>query len=1098
MTGDTYLLPASSTQRRLWLIDRLEPGSPAYNILWSVRLTGPLRVPALESALAWLISRHEALRTTFTATDGEPIQVVNPPWPVQLPVTDLSNQPDELARKRLDSILDELGRAPFNLADRPLLRLRLIRRAAEEHLLVIVVHHIIADGWSFGTIFDELAHAYQAAADDRQPSLPPPPIQYGDFAVWQREQLERDAFADDLDYWRAELAGAPTLLDLPTDRPRPAEQTSTGGLLTFDLPQPLADGVRRLARDAGTTVFAVLLAAFQSLLHRLSGQPDLLVGVPVSGRSRPEIQQVVGFFANTLALRARFADRTTFRAVLDAARAAAIAAQSRQDVPFEQIIELLAPQRSLAYTPVVQVMFALEEPPVPRTVAGLRIAPELRENGDVKFDLTLTVEQRADGLRGRLTYRRELFDHDRISRLRDQYRALLTTAVAAPGTRISELPLLTDEQLRRLQARWREERLAPSGYESVADLLNREMKTDPEAVAVASSGESLSYQQLIADSNRLAHLLRRHAVGVDVPVGLCMSRRPAMVTALLAIWKAGGGFLPLDPDLPVERLLDMAAEAAPPVIITDRASRDRIGASWPVGTVVCCLDDEPAALAAQPATPPAGTGHPDALAYLLYTSGSTGRPKAVAVTHGSVVNLLVGMNRLLNLSAADRVAAITTPAFDISMVELVLPLLVDARVEMIDTETARDAVALRRELTTRGVTVAQATPATWRMLAAAGGAPPGVRLRISGGEALTRDLADALGADGATVINGYGPSETTIYSTAGRIGTRGPVDLGAAMDNTRLYLLDPAGQPVPVGVIGELHIGGLGVARGYHERPGLTAASFRPDPFSSRPGARLYATGDLARSLADGRLEYVGRSDHQVKVRGYRIELGEIEAALREQPEVRDAVVNTWRAGDEDVRLVAYVVPTDDPARAAALWPRLRPALARRLPEYMLPAALTVLDRLPRTASGKIDRRALPEPDWRNNGAAATPAPPRNETEERLTALWCDVLGRAEVGIHDNFFALGGHSLTATRMIARIRATFGTELALRSFFAAPTIAELADLIVHEAVDPAERAVVDRIAPARSSPERLLASIDSLSDGEIDELLESLIAEEEAG
>ncbi|HEX6967971.1 MAG TPA: amino acid adenylation domain-containing protein [Micromonosporaceae bacterium] len=1097
MTGDTYLLPASSTQRRLWLIDRLESGSAAYNIVWAARLTGTLRVAALESALTWLIARHESLRTTFTAADGEPAQVVNPPWAVRLPVTDVSDQPSELADKRADSLLDELGRAPFDLTAGPLIRLRLVRRAVEEHVLIVVVHHIIADGWSFATLFDELAHAYQAAVEHREPSLPPPPIQYGDFALWQREQIDRGAFAADLEFWRAELTGAPTLLDLPADRPRPPEQTPEGGLVAFDLPGTLADGVRRLAGEAGATPFAVLLAAFQSLLHRHSGQPDLLVGVPVSGRSRPETRQVVGFFANTVALRARFDDRSSYRDVLHAARDASVAALARQDVPFEQIVDLLAPQRSLAYSPVVQVMFALEEPPPPVTAAGLRIVPELHENGTVKFDLTLTVEQRAAGLRGRITYRRDLFDAERIERFADQYLALLTTAVAAPETPVRELPLLTERRMGELRDRWRGQPLAPPRRDSVADLLDGHAARDTDAVAIASADESVSYGRLAADSNRLARLLRRRGVRADVPVGLCLTRTPAVVTAILATWKAGGGYLPLDPELPPTRLRDMATEAAPPVIVTDRASRARVGDIWPAGTHVCCLDDaeDKAAIDAEPPVPPTRYGHPAGLAYLLYTSGSTGRPKAVAVTHGSVVNLLTAMSRLLGLSPTDRVAAITTFAFDISVVELVLPLLAGARIEMIGAETVRDAAALRAQLDSRGVTVVQATPATWRMLVAAGGVPPGVRLRISGGEALTRELADMLGAGGATVINGYGPSETTIYSTAGRIGLDGPVDLGAPVDNTRLHLLDPAGQPVPVGVIGELHIGGLGVARGYLGQPGRTAAAFRPDPFSPRPGDRLYATGDLARQLPDGRLEYVGRADHQVKLRGYRIELGEIEVALREQPGVRDAVVTTWRSGDDDVRLVAYVVPVE-PATVAALWPPIRAALARRLPEYMLPATLVVLDRLPRTASGKIDRRALPEPDWRDTASAVVTATPRNATEERLAELWGEVLGLAEVGVHDNFFALGGHSLTATRLIARIRAVFGTELPLRMLFAAPTIAELAPLVTASDGGAAGGSAIDRVASGRPDPEKLLTSIDDLSEQEIDELLESLISEEE--
>jgi amino acid adenylation domain-containing protein len=1117
MAGDTFVLPTSSTQRRLWMLDRLTPNSPEYNIVWAVRLTGPLRVAALESALTWLVGRHEALRTTFTAVDGEPAQVVGEPWPVRLPVTEV---PADAARR----LLDEEGRAPFDLATGPLLRARLLRLSAEEHLLILVVHHIVADGWSFGVLFPELAHAYAAAVAGTEPELPPPPIQYADFAVWQRERAESGGDAPALEFWRDALAGAPTLLDLPADRPRPAEQRSTGGLHYFDLPAASVAGVRALAGATGTTDFAVLLSAFQALLHRLTGQPDLLVGVPVSGRTRPETRQVVGFFANTLAMRARFGDGTTFRELLAATGAAAVAAQSHQDVPFEQVVDLLAPRRSLAYSPVVQVMFALEEQPEPVVTAGLRIAPELWENGTVKFDLTLTVEQRPDGLRGRLTYRDDLFDAERMHQLADQYLALLAGAVADPDTRVAELPLLGDADLARLRAAGAADRLEPPPYASVAELLDRHPPADPDAVAVAGpDGDRLTYRRLARDSNQLAQLLRASGVGPDVPVGLCLSRGPAMVTAVLAVWKAGGGYLPLDPQLPVARLAGMAADAAttgpgPLVVITDRASATRTGDPWPAGTRVILLDDgpDPARLAELPDRAPEVSGHPDSLAYLLYTSGSTGVPKPVAVTHGAVVNLLTAFHRLLRLTPADRVAAITTLAFDISVVEVVLPLLAGARIEVF--ESAADAAALRAGLLAREVTVVQATPTSWRMLVAAGGVPAGVRLRISGGEALPRDLADTLAADGATVLNGYGPSETTIYSTAGPVAAgTGPVDIGTALANTRAYVLDPAGRPVPLGVVGELYLGGRGVGRGYPGRPGLTADRFRPDPFAAEPGARMYATGDLARWLPGGRLEYLGRVDHQIKLRGYRIEPGEIEAALRDQPGVREAVVTTWQAGPDDVRLVGYVTPSDPQAPPA--WRTVREALARRLPDYMVPATLVVLDRLPRTTSGKIDRTALPEPSWRDDaGDGAGRSAPRNPVERRLAELWCAVLGLPEVGIHDNFFELGGHSLTATRLIARIQTTFGVDLPLRQLFAAPTVAELAVLISPDGSEPAVGAdptgraagpgprdargvAADVVGPAgqaagRRDPERLLASLDDLSDGEIDELLNTLIAEEE--
>ncbi|WDZ82961.1 non-ribosomal peptide synthetase [Micromonospora cathayae] len=1093
MTTETYVLPSSFTQRRLWMLDQMTPQAVTYHIVWAVELTGRLDVPALEATLTWLVERHETLRTHFTSVDGEPAQVVVPAVPVRLTVVDAG--PGDAWR----SLVDAAARDPFDLAAGPLARFGLIRRDTDDHLLTVVVHHSVADGWSFGVLFRELAAGYAATATGTAPDLPPPAVQYADFAVWQREQDEQGAFDADLDFWHTELAGAPTLLDLPADRPRPAEQTDAGGEVVFALPDELT---ARLRASHDGTLFTRLLAGFQTLLHRLTGADDLLVAVPVAGRTRPETRDVVGFFANTLALRARFTDRPDFAGLLAQARASATAAQARQDVPFDRIVDRLAPTRSLAHAPVVQVMFALDEPPPDVTAAGLRIAPRLWENGTVKFDLTLTVEDRPDGLRGRITYRTDLYDADRIERLAGQYTTLLAAALDHPDTPVGELPLLTPADRERILAYGDDTALPLPDVTGVAGLLDRYPPADPDTVAVTGPDGSRTHRELAARVAQLAHLLRAHGVGPDVPVGLCLGRSTDLVAAVCAVWRAGGGYLPLDPTLPPGRLATMLRDAAPPVLLTDAAGAvraaeavaDAFGAARAAdaGTGPVLLRIDQLDPADPPADPPPVTGHPDTLAYLLYTSGSTGTPKGVAVTHGSVVNLLVGFHRLLGLTPADRVAAITTPAFDISVVELVLPLLAGARIELLDADTARDADALRTACVDRGVTVLQATPASWRMLTATpGGVPAGVRLRISGGEALTRDLADALTTDGARLVNGYGPSETTVYSSAGDIAGTGPVDLGRPCANTRIHLLDPAGQPVPDGVAGEIHIGGTGVARGYHGRPGLTADRFRPDPYGP-PGSRLYATGDLARRLPDGRLDYLGRADQQVKVRGFRIELGEIEAALRDHPDVTDAAVTTWGTG-ADVRLAAYAVTATVDADPALLWPGIRAALARRLPEYMVPATLVPVAALPRTASGKLDRRALPEPTWRETSGAG-PTAPRTPVEEQLAGLWRDVLGRAEVGVHDNFFALGGHSLTATRLIARIRTTFGADLALRSLFAAPTIAELADLVAGAGTTPAP-GTTDRIGPAGPTPQDLLASLDDLSDSEVDALLDTLIAEE---
>ena len=1051
------------------MLDRLSPGTAAYNIAWSVRLTGPLQSPALAAALTWITERHEALRTTFTATDGEPAQVVRPAAPVKPTLTDLTRLPEAERDRQARELTDAEARTPFDLGTGPLLRARLVRTAAQEHLLILVVHHIVADGWSFATFFRELGHAYGELAAGRAPALPPPAIQYADFAVWQREQAAAGRFADDLEFWRAELTGAPTLLDLPTDRPRPPEQSPEGGLVEFGLSAEVAAGVRDAARAAGTSVFAVLLAAYQALLHRISGQDDLLVAVPVAGRTLPETGEVIGFFANTLALRARVEPATTFAELLAAARDSTVAATARQEVPFEQLVDALNPPRSLAHPPLVQVMFALEEPPAPVTAGDVRIAPRLHENGTVKFDLTLTVEERPGELRGRITYRRELFDADRVDGLAQAYQVLLAAAVARPATPVAQLPLLADAAVHELVRRWRaEDETRPAHRDPVA-LLAAHPPADPDTVAVgAGDGTELTYRELAARSNRLARRLRAAGAAADAVVAICLPPGPDLVAAILGVWKAGAGYLPVDPALPAERIAVMFDDARPAVLVTDGAGAARLPAT-PAPVVRL---DAPAALVGCSDEELPGHAHPASVAYLLYTSGSTGLPKGVVVTRESVANLLTAVHRRLAITAADRVAALTTAAFDISVVELIAPLLAGARVEPVDAALRQDAAALRAELAARRVSVVQATPTGWRML-----------------------LARRRGAAGRTA------ARQRRRGARPRPGRRPPRRRGDPAQRVRPHrdhrLLQPrprrrdrpgrprrAGRPHPAaparpgrpagpaGVPGELHIGGIGVARGYHNRPGATADRFRPDPFSARPGARLYATGDLARRLPSGRLEHLGRVDQQIKLRGYRIEPGEIEAALRTHPSIADAVVTCWREGDDDARLAAHVVlagpgePT--PAEATALWPAIRAELARRLPEYMLPATLVAVPRLPRTASGKVDRGALPRPTWREAVPDAHVAP-RDPAERTLAALWQEVLGVTRVGVHDDFFALGGHSLTATRLTTRIRAEFGVELPLRSLFAAPTVAGLAALLAASHAGRRHRRPRRPDRPARTRP-----------------------------
>jgi amino acid adenylation domain-containing protein len=981
-----YFFPTSSGQRRLWLLERLMPRSSAFNNAWLVRLTGPLDPGRLAEAMRTVLDRHEALRTTFADTDGMPTQVVAAR--TRVPLVGIK-----------ESDVDRMVRTPFDLATAPLLRAGLLRRSAEDHVLVFVVHQALADGWSCALLFDEIARLYGGER------LAPPELQYPDYAVWQREQADANSYADAVRFWTATLAGVPTVLTLPTNRPRKATRGRGADLVTDLEPVPGAS-------------FGTLLAAYQAMLHRLSGQAELLVGTLAPGRTGPGTERVVGCLANTLALPARIATETTFAELAGATEALVENALGHQDLPFEQLVDLLAPRRTVAYAPVVQTMFVVDPPVEPVTVDELTFTPERVGTGGAAFDLTLTVVPGPDRWVTRWTYDTDLFDEQTVAGLAEMYAVVLRAAVAEPGRRVGELRL-TDAS-------------PPATAAQPGRVRRFDLRRFGDAPAVAGPGGTMTYRELDAAANRLAHLLRDNGVGPNVPVALCLARGAAVLVGILAAWRAGGGYLPLDPSWPVERLTRMAADAGAPVLVTHGAAR----VVPPGDHRVIDLDTAP--LSAWPATPPdVDEPEPGSLAYLLYTSGSTGRPKGVAVTHGNVGNLLSHLDGVLDLSPADRVAALTSPSFDMSVVELLSPLLRGATVVVVPPAEVADGFRLRDRLIRVRATVVQATPSVWRSLVAVGSIPQTVRLRISGGEALTRDLADALVADGARLLDGYGPTETTVYSTVREVSA-GPIRLGPPIAGTTLHVLDPAMAPVPDGVVGELYIGGAGVARGYANLPELTAERFRDDPFSDTPGARLYATGDLVRRRPDG-LEFLGRADLQVKIRGFRVEPGEIEAALRAHPSIRAAAVRTWPVRDGDVRLVAYLVP-----RRRIGMAELRPWLAALLPDYMQPNRFVTLNTLPVTPTGKVDRAALPEPVWGRQ--KSTTVAPRTDTERRLAAIWRDVLSipqEATLGVHDDFFALGGHSLTASQLIARIRTVLSVEVPLSTLVANPTIAALA-------------------------------------------------------
>jgi amino acid adenylation domain-containing protein len=1057
-------LPLSFAQERLWFLDRLEPGSSTYNLVNALRLAGRLQRPIMARALAEVVRRHAALRTTFAETAAGPVQVVGPAAEPPLPLIDLGSLPatrrEEEARRRVHGE----ARRPFDLARGPLARALLLRLAAEEHVVVLNQHHIVSDGWSMGVLVREVAALYTAFAQGLSSPLPEPPIQYGDFAVWQRDRLRGEALEAQLGFWRERLQGVPPL-DLPTDRPRPPAQTFRGARLPVGLPAELTSAVVSLGQRERATLFMTLLAAFATLLHRYSGQADLAVGTPHANRDRPEIEPLIGFFVNTLALRLDAAGEPRFRRFLGRVREVAVGAFAHHEVPFEKIVEELRPERDLARSPLFQVMFILQNNAGdPVDLPGLTVAPYVFEAITAKFELTLTLFELAGGLAGSLEYNTDLFERTTIERMAGHLGRLLKAAVTDQERGIGELPLLGAAESAQLLAAWNDTAVARPPGALIHGLFEAQAARTPQAVAVSQGGEFLTYGELEERSNRLARRLRRLGVGPDVAVGLHVERTPRMVVALLGILKAGGAYVPLDPSHPAERLRMVVEDSGIRVLVTEESILGSLPAH---GAAVLRLDRDGSDVAAESAAPVERSATAENLAYVIYTSGSTGRPKGVQLPHRAVVNFLLAMAERPGLGAGDVVPALTTLSFDIAGLEIYLPLVVGARIEMVKREEVADGTQLAARLAACGATLVQATPATWRLLLESGWQGDGALKVLCGGEALPRELAWSLLARVGELWNVYGPTETAVWSAAGRVASGdGPVWLGAPIANTGFYVVNPALQPVPAGVPGELWIAGDGVARGYLNRPDLTAEKFVPDPFAAAPGARLYRTGDLVRWRPAGELEFLGRIDHQVKVRGFRIELGEIEAALLRHPRVAAAAVAVREDGG-DKRLIAYLVadgkrpPADD----------LRRHLRDLLPDYMVPAAFVVLDAFPLTPSGKVDRRALPAPEGTRESAVAIAfVDPRSEIERKIAAVWRDVLKLDRVGANDNFFDLGGHSLLAVQVHARLGEILGRELALVDLFRYPTVSSLAAFL-GGAVEPIVESGLARAAARRQAAGR---------------------------
>lgn len=1054
-------LPPSFAQQRLWFFDQLEPGSSAYNMPAAVRLRGPLNVATLEQSLNEIVKRHEALRTTFAMVDGRPVQVIAPILMLTLPVVDLRELSETERETEVQRLVTEEAQRPFDLAHGPLLRVTLLRLDAEEYVGLLTMHHIVSDGWSTGILIREMAVLYDAFSSGRSSPLPALLIQYADFAHWQRQWLQGEVLETQLAYWKAQLVGAPPLLEVPTDHPRPAVQTFRGAHQSVVLPATLTEGFKVLSRQEGATLFMTLLAAFKVLLFRYTSQDDLIVGTPVANRNRLEIEGLIGFFVNTLVLRTDLSGNPSFRELVRRVREVCLGAYVHQDLPFERLVEELHLERNLSRNPLFQVMFVLENAALRSLeLPGLTVSPVEAESETAHFDLTLQIVETAQGLTAVLVYNTDLFEAATIARMLGHFQTLLEAVVAHPEQRLSDLPLLPAAERRQLLVEWNDTKTDHSQDDlCIHQLFEAQVKQTPDAIAVVFEGEPLTYRELNRRTNQLAHHLRALGVGPEVPVGICLERSLEMVIGLLGILKAGGAYVPLDPAYPAERLAFMLEDAQPPVLLT----QERLVAGLPEhGATVVCLDSGWGAIARESEENPINSTTPENLAYVIYTSGSTGQPKGVLVSHGSLAHHCRDVQGYYELDSSDGVLQFASLSFDVSLEEILPTLIVGARLVMQGADVWHPA-DLRRKISELGLTVLNLPTAYWQELAREWANTPELvpnnqpRLVIVGGDTMSSDslkLWQQTPANAARLLNAYGPTEATITATVceltprlGESTTFQRIPIGRPLANRAIYILDPYGNPVPVGVAGELYIGGAGLARGYLNRPEVTAEKFLPNPFSVEPGARLYKTGDLARYLPDGNIEFLGRIDHQVKIRGFRIELGEIEAVLGHYPDVREAVVVAAEDMPGEKRLVAYVVAQQEPAPTIS---ELRRFLREKLPEYMVPAVFVLLDAFPLTPNGKVDRRALPAPDHARPELAKTFVAPRDALERQLIHIWEEVLGVRPIGVRDNFFELGGHSLLAVRLFSLIENRLGTRLSLATVFQGATVEHLASILRQQA------------------------------------------------
>jgi len=1032
LTGPCAL---SFAQQRLWFLDQFAPGSSVYNLFTGIPLPGLLDKIALAQALNEIVRRHEVLRTAFAVVDLQPAQIIAPALTLNLNVVDLRHLPLPFREQEAQRFALSESQSGFDLSQSPLLRANLLQLSDDNHILLLTMHHIISDGWSLGLLFNELAVLYQAYATGNQSPLPELSIQYADYSEWQRQFLQGDVLDALLSSWKERLDGAPPVMALPADRPRGAVIIHSGATQPFQLSFPTSEALRSLARREGATLFMILLAAFKTLIHRYTGETDVVIGAPIANRNRAEIEDLIGFFVNTLVLRTDLSGNPTFRELLDRVREVTLEAYARQDLPFEKLVEELQPERSLSHHPLFQVAFAFQNVPTlsPAMYGQTSNQPQIMI-GTAKFDLSLAVAETEHEIVGAIEYSTALFDGDTIGRLIGNLQTLLERIVDAPDTRLSDFAILTDGERRQLLQEWNATYSDVIHGTSFHQLFEEQVEKRGNKAALVFGDLEISYRELNRRANQCARQLREMGVGRETIVAICAKRSPEMVIAILGILKAGGAFLPLDAAYPLQRLTFMLRDAGVQVLATQSTLA---GSLREHVSQVILLDQLQGGSDENPDTGVTS----DNLAYVIYTSGSTGQPKGVLLSHEGLCNVVQAQIRLLGVRPEDRVLQFASLSFDAAIFEIVMALATGATLYLASREELLPGPALNRLLREMAITTVTLPPSALAVM------PheelPSLRNIIVAGERCSADLAQRW-ANSRRLFNAYGPTETTIWATVfecRNADTEPPI--GRPIDNTKVYLLDASLQPVPIGGLGEICIGGAGVARGYLNNPKWTAERFIPDPFGGGTGARLYRTGDVGRYRRDGSIQFLGRMDQQLKLRGFRIEPGEIEATLQQHPAVKQVAVIAREDTPGDKRVVAYVEQRDGQPAIPA---ELRSFSKLRLPEYMVPSAFVVLESLPLTPSGKINRSALPIP-----GSARTLkhqfVAPEGPVEEVLGGIWAEILGLDQVGRHDNFFELGGHSLLATQVVSRVRELLLVELWVRQLFETPTVAELSAAIL---------------------------------------------------